>query len=59
MEIKKLEKLSSNPTLNWGFNGYETDKIFAVSSIEIGNTFEFSLREKKSILQENMGNKIR
>lgn len=46
MEIKKLEKLTSNPTLDWGFNGYETDKIFSVSSIEIGNTFEFSLREK-------------
>lgn len=46
MEIKKIEKLTSNPTLNWGLNGYETDKIFSVSSIEIGNTFEFSLREK-------------
>ncbi|GAA5085921.1 hypothetical protein GCM10023210_07210 [Chryseobacterium ginsengisoli] len=46
MEIKKLEKLSSNPTLNWGFNGYETEKIFAVSTIEIGNSFEFNLREK-------------
>lgn len=46
MEIKKLEKLTTNPTLNWGFNGYETDKIFSVSSIEIGNTFEFNLKEK-------------
>ncbi|MFP3592677.1 GNAT family N-acetyltransferase [Chryseobacterium sp. SIMBA_038] len=46
IQIKKLEKLTSNPTLNWGFNGYETDKIFAVSSIEIGNTFEFNIREK-------------
>jgi ribosomal protein S18 acetylase RimI-like enzyme len=46
MEIKKLEKLTSNPILNWGLNGYETDKIFSVSSIEIGNTFEFSIREK-------------
>lgn len=46
MEIKKLEKLTSNPTTSWGFNGYKTDKIFAVSSIEIGNTFEFNVREK-------------
>lgn len=46
IEIKKLEKLTSNPTLNWGLNGYKTDKIFAVSSIEIGSTFEFSVREK-------------
>ncbi|SDQ71496.1 Acetyltransferase (GNAT) family protein [Chryseobacterium soldanellicola] len=46
MEIKKLKKLTSNPTINWGLNGYETDKIFSISSIEIGNTFEFSLREK-------------
>ncbi|WP_415328511.1 GNAT family N-acetyltransferase [Chryseobacterium sp. MMS23-Vi53] len=46
IEIKKLEKLSSNTTLKWGFNGYETDKIFAVSTIEIGNSFEFNLREK-------------
>lgn len=46
MEIKKLEKISSNPTLNWGFNGYETEKILAVSTIEIGSSFEFNLREK-------------
>ena len=46
IEIKKLEPLTTNPTLNWGFNGYETDKIFAVSAIEIGSSFEFSLREK-------------
>jgi ribosomal protein S18 acetylase RimI-like enzyme len=46
MEIKKLEKLTSNPTLNWGFNGYETDKIFSVSTIGIGNSFEFTIREK-------------
>jgi ribosomal protein S18 acetylase RimI-like enzyme len=46
MEIKKLEKLTSNPTPNWGLNGYETDKIFAISTIEIGNSFEFNLREK-------------
>ncbi|WP_261511212.1 GNAT family N-acetyltransferase [Chryseobacterium paludis] len=47
IEIKKLEKLPSNPTINWGFNGYETDTIFVVSAIEMNNTFEFSLREKK------------
>ncbi len=46
IEIKKLEKLTSNPTLNWGFNGYETDKIFSVSTIGIGNSFEFTIREK-------------
>lgn len=46
MEIKKLEKLTENPTLSWGFNGYKTDKIFVVSAIEISNTFEFNIREK-------------
>lgn len=46
MEIKKLEKLTSNPTLDWGLNGYETDKIFSVSTIKMGNSFEFGLREK-------------
>lgn len=46
MQIKTLEKLVSNPTLHWGFNGYETDKIFAVSVIKIENSFEFTLREK-------------
>lgn len=46
IEIKKLEKLTSNPTLNWGLNGYETDKIFSVSTIKMGSSFEFSLREK-------------
>ncbi|GAB0156757.1 hypothetical protein CHRYSEOSP005_20240 [Chryseobacterium sp. Alg-005] len=47
MEIKRLGKLTRNPTLNWGLNGYETDKIWVVSAIEIGNSFEFNLREKK------------
>lgn len=46
MEIKKLQKLSSNPTLNWGHNGYTTDTIYSVSSIEYSNSFEFTLREK-------------
>ncbi|ASK30245.1 streptothricin acetyltransferase [Chryseobacterium sp. T16E-39] len=47
IEIKKLEKLSSDPTSDWGLNGYETDTIFVVSTIGMGNTFEFSLRKKK------------
>lgn len=46
MEIKRLEKLTENLTLHWGLNGYKTDKIFVVSAIEIGTSFEFSLREK-------------
>jgi len=46
MEIRKLQKLTFNPTLKWGLNGYKTDKIFAVSTIEIGGSFEFNLREK-------------
>lgn len=46
MEIKRLERLTENPTPNWGLNGYETDKIFVVSAIEIGNSFEFNFREK-------------
>ena len=46
MEIKKLQKLSSNPSLNWGHNGYTTDKIYSLSSIEYSNSFEFTLREK-------------
>lgn len=46
MEIKKLEKIPGNPTLNWGLNGYTTEKIFVVSAIEIGTSFEFNLREK-------------
>lgn len=52
MEIKKLEKLTSNPTLNWGFNGYETDKIFSVSTIGIGNSFEFNIREKNQFYKK-------
>lgn len=47
MEIRKLKNLSGNPVLHWGFNGYSTEKIYVVSAIEAGNTFEFSLREKK------------
>lgn len=47
MEILKLEALSGNPVLNWGLNGYTTDKIFVVSAIEAGTIFEFGLREKR------------
>lgn len=46
IEIRKLEKLTGNPTLIWGMNGYSTDKIFVVSAIEIGSSIEFILREK-------------
>lgn len=47
MDIKKLERLTDNPTLDWGLNGYETDIIYVVSAIEMGGSFEFGLREKK------------
>lgn len=46
MEIRKLEKLSSDPSLHWGHNGYITDKIYSVSSIELAGSFEFILKEK-------------
>lgn len=46
MEIRKLQKLISNPSLEWGHNGYTTDRIYSVSSIEFGGSFEFSLKEK-------------
>lgn len=47
MEIKKLQKLISNPSVNWGNNGYSTDVIYSVSSLEFGGSFEFTLREKR------------
>lgn len=47
MEIKKLQKLTSNPSVKWGQNGYSTDIIYSVSSIELSSNFEFTLREKK------------
>lgn len=47
MEIKKLQKLTSNPSVEWGQNGYSTDIIYSVSSIELSSNFEFTLREKK------------
>lgn len=53
MEIRKLENLSGNPVLDWGLNGYITEKIYVVSAIEAGSTFEFSLREKKQHYAKN------
>lgn len=47
MEIRKLENLTDNFTLNLNLNGYETDTIYVVSAIEMGSSFEFGLREKK------------
>lgn len=47
MEIKKLERLNSNPAADWGYNGYITDRIYSVSSIEYSGSFEFILKEKK------------
>jgi ribosomal protein S18 acetylase RimI-like enzyme len=47
MEIKKLNKLTGNPTVKWGLIGYNTDIIYVISSIEMDGSFEFSLREKK------------
>ncbi|WP_126651878.1 GNAT family N-acetyltransferase [Chryseobacterium aureum] len=46
MEIRKLQKLESDPTLDWGQNGYTTDIRYVVSSIEMGGAFEFILKEK-------------
>lgn len=46
MEIKKLQKLSSDPSLEWGHNGYTTEIRYIVSSIESGGLFEFILKEK-------------
>lgn len=46
MEIKKLEKLTENPTSNWGLNGYNTDRILSISFVEYSGSFEFTLREK-------------
>lgn len=46
MEIRKLQKLISDLSVNWGHNGYTTDRIYSVSSIEFGGSFEFSLKEK-------------
>lgn len=46
MEIRKLQKQATDPSINWGHNGYTTDRIYSVSSIEFGGSFEFSLKEK-------------
>nr|WP_315029316.1 GNAT family N-acetyltransferase [uncultured Chryseobacterium sp.] len=46
MEIKKLKKLTFNPSINWGHNGYSTDRRYSVSSIEYAGSFEFVIKEK-------------
>ncbi|MDR3026416.1 GNAT family N-acetyltransferase [Chryseobacterium sp.] len=46
MEIRKLQKQTNDPSVNWGHNGYTTDRIYSVSSIEFGGSFEFNLKEK-------------
>ncbi|KMQ65474.1 streptothricin acetyltransferase [Chryseobacterium angstadtii] len=46
MNIKKLEKLTENPTSDWGINGYTTNTILSVSFVEFGGSFEFILKEK-------------
>lgn len=46
MEIRRLQKLTSDPSINWGHNGYTTDIRYVVSSIEVGGSFEFILKEK-------------
>ncbi|VFA41850.1 GNAT family N-acetyltransferase [Chryseobacterium indologenes] len=46
MEIKRLLKLISDPSINWGHNGYTTEKIYTVSSIEFSGSFEFVVKEK-------------
>lgn len=53
MEIKKLQKLTSNPSIHWGQNGYSTDTIYSVSSIEFGGTFEFIIKEKTLSYSKN------
>lgn len=47
MEIRKLQKLTANSSSEWGHNGYSTDTIYSLSSIEFSGSFEFLL--KKSI----------
>ncbi|SIQ80586.1 MULTISPECIES: GNAT family N-acetyltransferase [unclassified Chryseobacterium] len=46
MEIRRLQKLTFDPTLTWGHNGYTTNIRYVVSSIEVGSSFEFILKEK-------------
>ncbi|AYZ13318.1 GNAT family N-acetyltransferase [Chryseobacterium arthrosphaerae] len=46
MEIRKLQKLTANPSSEWGHNGYSTDIIYSLSSIEFSGSFEFLLKEK-------------
>ncbi len=45
MEIRKLQKLTDNHSLDWGHNGYSTDTIYSLSSIEFSGSFEFLLKE--------------
>lgn len=46
MEIRKLKIFEENFIPDPDCNNYETEKIFVVSTIETGNSFEFTLREK-------------
>ncbi|MGG7469247.1 GNAT family N-acetyltransferase [Chryseobacterium arthrosphaerae] len=46
MEIRKLQKLTANPSSEWGHNGYSTNTIYSLSSIEFSGSFEFLLKEK-------------
>nr|WP_199162583.1 GNAT family N-acetyltransferase [Elizabethkingia sp. ASV34] len=46
MEIKNLQKLTINPSLVWGHNGYTTDIIYSITFIEFAGSFEFILKEK-------------
>ncbi|WP_294207921.1 GNAT family N-acetyltransferase [uncultured Chryseobacterium sp.] len=46
LDIRSLGKLNYDPVPDWGLNGYTTDKILAVCSIETPNEFELILKEK-------------
>ncbi len=46
MEIRKLKIFEENFIPDLDCNSYETEKIFVVSTIETGYSFEFTLREK-------------
>lgn len=52
MEIRKLTVFEENFISDPDFKGYETEKIFVVSAIESGNSFEFNLREKNQPYQK-------
>ncbi|MDQ1095273.1 MULTISPECIES: GNAT family N-acetyltransferase [Chryseobacterium] len=53
LDIRSLGKLNYDPLPDWGLNGYKTDKILAVCSIETPNEFELILREKKQSYQKD------